>query len=344
MKGVRGRGPLARTSGPSLLALLLILGPLCAGARAQAATTPRPSEPSASVTLTALDGEKKSVTALKAEDLRLIVDGAPREILGLRSQAGLPLLLAVVIDTSASQEGVLPYTKMAAQVFVRGVMVPGFDRAAVVTFSHETTLEQALTDDVTQAREAVGRVEFVPPPGYLGRGVVVAGPPPAGAAGSTGLWDAVHLVADEVLSPAEGAGRRAVLLVTDGVDTSSRLKLDDAVRSAWKSGAAVYAVGVGDEKAFDGVDKGALRKLAERTGGRAFFPKKTDELPAIFKQIDQELRSQYVITFAAPGPARDGAFHKVKIEVAEPSLRKQGLDIAYPRGFRAGDAPAAVRK
>lgn len=332
----------ARVLGPSLFASLLVLVALCSGARAQ------PAEARVSVLFTAMGKDGSFVTTLKPEDVRLTVDGRPREVLELKRQSDLPLFIAIVIDTSNSLENVLPNAKIAAKVFVRGMMQPGVDKAAVVTFSRETTLEQSMTDDVSKVREAIDHVKFEPPAGYIGGGLVVTGPSvPPGVnvrTGSTGIWDAVYLVSDEVLSRSLGTGRRAMLLVTDGVDTSSRLKFDDAVASALQSDAAVYVLGVGDEKTYGGVDKGPLRRLAERTGGRAFFPKKMDEFTAIFTQISQELLSQYVVTFASPTAARDGSFHKVKLEVVNRELRAQGVELAHPQGFYAGNAPTAVKK
>jgi Ca-activated chloride channel family protein len=330
----------------SLLALLAALGCVVVGARAQTVgggNNARATAPRMSVLFTAMGRDKKFVTTLKPEDVRLTVDGAPREILEMKRQAELPLFIAIVIDTSASQERVLPRTKLAADVFVRGMLAEP-DRAAVVTFSGETTLEQPMTGDVSKIREAIARLKFVPPPGYFS-GILVGGSPGgAPRAGTTGIWDAVYLVSDEVLSRSLGTGRRVMMLITDGVDTSSRLKIDDAVASALQSEAVVYVVGVGDDKNFDGVEKGPVRKLAERTGGRAFFPKKVDEITDIFTQISEELVSQYVLTFADPSRARDGSFHKVKLEVTNRELHGQGVELAYPQGFYAGNAPTTVKK
>lgn len=339
----------ARALKLNVLASLLVLVPLCAGARAQTANGggAQAAGPRMSVLFTAMGKDGNFITTLKPEDVRLTVDGRPREILEMRRQTELPLFIAIVMDTSASQERLLPNTKLAAVAFVRGMMKPGVDKAAVVTFSRETTLEQSMTDDVSKVRESIDRVKYVAPSGYIGGGLVVGTPDPSAASmvtGSTGLWDAVYLVSDDVLSRSLGTGRRAMLLVTDGVDTSSRLKFDDAVSSALQSEAAVYVLGVGDDKNFDGVDKGPLRRLAERTGGRAFFPKKIDELTAIFTQISQELLSQYVVTFASPTVARDGSFHKVKVEVVNSELRGRGVELAYPQGFYSGNAPTAVKK
>lgn len=335
----------ARSLTLSTLALLLMLGCVCACAHAQAVGgSTQTNAPRMSVLFTAMDKGGKFVTSLKPEDVRLTVDGVPREVLELKRQTELPLFIAIVIDTSASQERVLPNTKLAADVFVRGMLAQQ-DKAAIVTFSGETTLEQAMTGDVAKIREAIARVKFVPPLGYFG-GVVVGKRPPSDLprAGTTGIWDAVYLVSDEVLSRSLGTGRRAMLLVTDGVDTSSRLKINDAVTSALQSEAVVYVLGVADIKNFGDVEKGPMQKLAQRTGGRAFFPKKVDELTAIFTRISEELLSQYVVTFADPSPARDGSFHKVRLELANSVLRGQGVELAYPQGFYAGNAPTAVKK
>lgn len=334
----------ARSVTFGLLSLLFVLGCVRADVRAQSGGG-QSAEPRMSVLVTAMGRDKKFVTTLKPEDVRLTVDGAPREILEMRRQTELPLFIAIVIDTSASQERVLPRTKLAADVFVRGMLAEP-DKAAVVTFAGETTLEQPMTGDVAKIREAIARIKFVPPPGYISGGIIVSGPTVGGMprAGTTGIWDAVYLVSDEVLSRSLGTGRRALLLITDGVDTSSRLKIDDAVASALQSEAVVYVIGVGDDRNFDGVEKGPVRKLAERTGGRAFFPKKVDEITSIFEQISEELVSHYVLTFADPSRARDGSLHRVKLEVANRELRGQGVELAYPQGFYAGNAPTAVKK
>ena len=224
------------------LAFLLLLAATPGVTYAQSGAPQTDAAGRVSVLFTALGRDKKFNTSLKPEDIRVSVDGAEREVSELKRQSGVPLFLAVVIDTSASQESVLPKTKMAAGVFVRGMMSPGVDEAAVVTFATDTTLEQGMTADVSKVRAAIARVRFVPPPGYVGDGVLVGSPPPGNSAG-TGVWDAVWLVSRDVMSRSLGTGRRAMLLVTDGVDTSSRVKLDEAVASALQSEVVIYAVG-----------------------------------------------------------------------------------------------------
>src|ERR1043166_2269343 len=188
-----------RGANPARLAALLLLALLPASASAQAGG----AQPNTGVRIlfTALGKDGKAVADLKPEDIRVTADGAPRQVLELRRRADVPLYLAIAIDTSASQERILPNTKAVAELFVGGVMRPGVDRVAVASFTGDLKLEQELTGDVEKVREAIARVEFVPPSGYVGNGILVGGAPPPNAAGSTAMWDAVWPVAGEVLPP-----------------------------------------------------------------------------------------------------------------------------------------------
>lgn len=327
--------------GALLGACALLFAPSHDAARARQAAA---GEGRVSILFTALGKDGKFVQGLKAEDMSVTVDGVPRTVLEMRRQTNVPLFLAVALDNSASQERLLPSTRVAADFFVRGAVVVGVDKAAVVAFGGETVLEQEVTGDVQKVREAIARVQFVPPPGYRAGGIVVGLPNDLMRAAQTGVWDAVWVISTDVLSRALGPGRRAVLLVTDGVDTSSREKLSDAVAAALQSEAVVYAVGVGDEKHFEGVDKKSLRKLAAETGGRAFFPKKVRELNDAFHRISEELTSQYVMTLGVPATPPDGSFHKVEIKLANSALRSQGVELSYPQGYYAGNRPTAVRR
>jgi VWFA-related protein len=324
------------------LAFAFVAGPLApSGARTVAPQSAQAA--SVSILLTAVDKEQKFFETLGPGDLRVEEDGAERELTGLRRQSDLPLLLAVAVDTSVSQERVLEGAKLAADVFVKRIMRPGVDKAAVVSFSGDTTLEQALTGETASVRAGIARIKLTLPAGYIGGGVIVSSRGrPLNVAGSTALWDAVWFISGDVLGRSLGTGRRALVVITDGEDTGSRAKVDEAVRGALQSEVVVYAVGIGD-KNYNGVNKGALRKLAERTGGRAFFPKQVGDLPDIFEQIQEELHTQYVLTFSTPNARRDGARHKIEVELVNPALRKQGVQIAYPHGYFAGNASDSIR-
>jgi VWFA-related protein len=305
------------------------------------------------VLFTALDRNKRFITSLRKEDVRVLEDGVPQEVSVFQRETDRPLSLAILIDTSASQERTLPEEKSAAQRFVDSVIRPSKDEVAVLSFTGEATLEQGLTGTVSRVRQAIDRVEFVPPSGYIGGGMVVGGrgqtPPISGdnqrRAGSTAIWDAVWVTTREVLFETSDKTRRAIILITDGVDTSSRLKMQEAVDSSLKTDATVYCIGIGDSFSFEGVEEGSLRKLSEQTGGRAFFPRNEDDLRSAFAQIQDDLRSQYLIAYSSTNKAKDGSFRKVQIEVTNPDLVKQNLRLTYRQGYFAQSAtPGTPRR
>ena len=290
-----------------------------------------------SVALGAVDKEGRAVEGLKPEDLRVTVEGAEQKVLSLSRRTEEPLHVVIMLDASASQEAVLPFAQEAADRLVPALLMRGgVNDAAVVSFTGDTKVVQGLTADAAAVRRAIASVEFVPPQGYIPGGIIVGNPNPNDPlmrAASTALWDSLVEVCDKVFARAKG-GRRAVVLVTDGVDTSSRVKSDKAVERLLREGVAVYGVGIGDEQSFEGVDESSVRKLSERTGGRALFPKKPRELPVAFEQIRRELlSSSYALTLAAPAPRRDGKPLKLRVEVVNPELRRQGVQLAYPQAL-----------
>ncbi|HET6891859.1 MAG TPA: VWA domain-containing protein, partial [Pyrinomonadaceae bacterium] len=137
-----------------------------------------------------------------------------------------------------------------------------------------------------------------------------------------------------VLAKADENSRRAVILLSDGDDTSSVIRRQDAIDSAVKNNVAVYSIGIGDPE-FYKVEKDSLRKLSDRTGGRAFFPRDESELQAAFRQIQEELRSQYVVGYSPKNKARDGSHRRIRMEIVNPELRKQNLQLIYRQGYYA---------
>ena len=300
------------------------------------------------ILFTAVDRNKRFVTSIKREDLRLLEDGVEQQVFTFQRETDRPLSLAILIDTSASQERTLPEEKSAAQRFVDTVIRQQKDEVAVLTFTGDATLEQGLTGSVARVRRAIDRVEFTPPSGYIGGGVIAGTPPISGdnqaRAASTAIWDAVWVTSREVLTETSDKTRRAIILLTDGVDTISRLKMSEAVDSALKADAIIYAIGIGDSFNYDGVDTGSLNKIAERTGGRAYFPRNEDDLRSAFAQIQDELRSQYLLAYSPSNKAKDGSFRQVKIEVVNPELKKQNLRLTYRQGYFARSAVEAKPK
>ncbi len=293
------------------------------------------------VLFTAQDRQRRLLTSLKQEDVRLLEDGKPQEIVAFSRQVDLPLSLAILVDTSISQERTLPEEKIAAMSFLETVIRPSKDEVAVISFTGEATLEQGMTNNLTRLRRAIERIRVATVSGHIGGGVVVGTPPISGdnqaVSGSTAIWDAVWVTSDEILGPAPERTRRAIILLTDGVNTFGKKKLDEAVQSALRAEAIIYSIGIGDDY-YGGVDKGALNKISERTGGRAYFPRDERELRQAFAQIQEEMRSQYLIAYEPTNQNRDGSYRKIDIQLTSPDLQKQKVKVSHRQGYFAKDA------
>jgi VWFA-related protein len=284
------------------------------------------------------DRHKRFISTLKPDDIRILEDGQPQQVFTFQQNTELPLSLAILVDCSASEERTLPQEKSAARDFLEAVLRPNKDEAAIVSFTGEVTLEQGFTGSMERLRHAIDRVEFIPPSGYIGGGVVVQGTPPISGtnqqlAGSTAIWDAVWATSNELLSESAEHTRRAIILLTDGDDTISQVKMADAVKRAEKADVLIYAIGIGDRYSF-GVNEGALRKITDQTGGRAYFPHNERELKEAFVQIQQDLRSQYLLAYAPSNKTRDGSYRKIQIEIVNPELYKE-LKLKYRQGYFA---------
>jgi VWFA-related protein len=295
------------------------------------------------VLFSAQDRDRRLLTDIKKEDIQILEDGVVQEIAEYGQQVDLPLSLAILVDTSASQERTLPEEKAAAKSFIDSVVRPEKDEVAIVSFTGEATLEQGMTSNVTRLARAIDRIRFIGPSGYLGGGVVVGGnipgtPPISGrnqtVQGSTAIWDAIWVTSDEILGPAPERTRRAIILLSDGVNTYGQKKLDDAIRAAQKSEAVIYSIGIGDNF-YSGVDTGALKKISERTGGRAFFPRDEADLRRAFAQIQQEMRSQYMVSYEPTNQKRDGSYRKIEIRLINPELLKQKISLTHREGYFA---------
>jgi len=299
---------------------------------------------------TAEDKHKRFISTLKQEDIRVLEDGLPQQVFTFQQNTDLPLSIAILVDTSISEERTLPEEKSAAREFLAAILRPNKDEAAIVSFTGEVTLEQGFTGSAERLRRAIDRVEFVPPAGYIGRGVVIQGspggtgtPPISGTnnqlAGSTAIWDAVWATSNELLSESAEHTRRAIILLTDGVDTSSQVKMHEAVVRAQKADALLYAIGIGERYSY-GIDEGALKKITDQTGGRAYFPRNERELREAFAQIQRDLREQYLLAYTPTNKNRDGSYRRVQIELVDPDLGKQ-LKLNYRQGYFA-KAPESV--
>jgi VWFA-related protein len=286
------------------------------------------------ILFTAQDRDRRLLTDLKKEDIRILEDGQVQEIFTFQRQTDLPLSISILIDTSASQERTLPIEKEAAKAFIGSVMRPEKDEVSVLSFTGETTLEQDLTGNISRVQRAIDRVQFVP-----AAGVAFGTPPISGsnqrAAGSTAIWDAIWITSNEVLGKSPERTRRAIILLSDGINTYGNKRFDDAIQEAIRNDAIIYCIGIGDFY-YDGVDEGTLKKISERTGGRAFIPRDDEaELRRAFAQIQTEMRSQYLIAYEPTNQKRDGSFRKIEIQPANPELAKQKIKLTHRQGYFA---------
>jgi Ca-activated chloride channel family protein len=315
---------------------------------------------------TASNKEKAFVTSLREADLRITEDGAPQKIVTFQRETDRPLSIAFLIDVSASEERTLPQEKAAARAFIESVIHSDKDQAAIIPFTGSAFLEQGLTRDVFKIYRALENVE-VALPVYLGSGRpiggIVSGPglKAIPREGTTAIWDAIAVTSTEVLarstetsttnqraefgrrdrdqSLAMHQRRRAIILLTDGEDTTSRVSRDEAIKRALDAETVIYAIGIGDNR-YEGVDHGAVNAVANGTGGRAFFPKRETDLRAAFAEIEQELRSQYLIAYSSTNKNRDGAYREMKIEITNPALQKEQLKLRHRPGYFAKPTPS----
>lgn len=287
---------------------------------------------------TAMDKQRRFITTLRAEDVRVLEDGVPQQLFTFQRETDRPLAITFLIDVSSSQETTLPDEKAAARAFIEKVVESNRDLVALVPFTGLAYLEQELTRDMLSVYRVLERID-VAVPAYLGAGRPLHGipvgpgllaPPPEG---TTAIWDAVALTSVNVLANAPGLRRRAIILLSDGIDTASRLMMKEAINRTLAAETVIYSIGIGSKR--DGIDRDALKDLAQRTGGRAFFPDKKFDLAAAFDEIERELRTQYLIAYSSTNKKRDGSYRKITIEVVNPELKKDKLEIRHRPGYYA---------
>jgi len=271
------------------------------------------------------DKKNRYINDLSKDDIEVLEDSKGQEVFSFERQTDLPITIAMLIDISGSQEWTLPEERAAGQRFFRRVLRPKKDMAAVVTFEHESVLVQDLTSDVEKLYRALDDVRLPAQSATMGRR---GGTPPINnsGVGSTAMFDSIYSVSSDLLR--REAGRRVIILVTDGADTSSSVKMREAIERTWRSEIIVYSIGIGGPM---GVDQGTLKKIAAETGGRAFFPRNEEDLDKAYAQIDEDLRSQYILAYTPANGAKDGSFRTIQVKVKN----KGDLTVRHRRGYFA---------
>ena len=334
----------------SLASLIRVVVALCfissvvANTHAQSAPAPQDDEvirvdsDLTNLFFTATDKQRRFITTLREADVQIVEDGVTQQIVLFQRETDRPVSLAFLIDVSASEARTLGQLKAAARSFIEAVIRSKDDEGAIIPFTERAFLEQPFTRNLLNLYHVLSQVD-VALPLYFGLGKpiggIASGPgmsvPPQG---TTAIWDAIAVTSSEVMSQRSGSRRRAIILLTDGRDTSSRLKKNIAIERAIAAETVIYAIGIGDDK-LEGVDKSSLHNIAEATGGRAFFPKKDPDLTSAFTEIESELRSQYLIAYSSTNKNRDGAFRQTRVEVVNPELRPQQLKLRHRPGYYA---------
>jgi VWFA-related protein len=272
---------------------------------------------------------------LTKDEFEIAEDGKPQTVKYFNAESNLPLTLGILIDSSGSQLRVLDMEKEVGGAFLKQILTDK-DLAYVMDFNVDAELVQDYTRDVHRLQAALNKVKINtgfttgPIPGAGG------GPVPTAPSRGTVLYDAVYLSAHDML--AKEVGRKAMILLTDGEDEGSQLKIKDAIEAAQKADSMVYVLLCAD-RGFYGSQgafysgEGEMRKLTEQTGGRVInVGNKFDKLREAFDQIAAELRSQYNIGYTPTNTKLDGTYRKLEIK------NKQNYKIQARAGYYAGKA------
>lgn len=285
----------------AIAVLLVLSGSLSAGqARQNDPFKIRVAVDLVSVNFSAMDSKGRMIPGLTAEDFTVDEDGKEQEIRLFAREQELPLTLALVVDISPSVANVFEQEKRTASAFLESV-VGRRDLALVISFAQFATLVQDFTEDLPRLTKAVNGLSL--------------------SNNGTSLYDAVFLAADEKLS--RETGRKAIVLLSDGDDTTSEFTLSKAMIAVQKSNAVLYAIS-------NAGNSSTMRRMAEESGGAFFRVRKADEFEKVFQQIALELRSQYSLSYQSTNQVRDGAFRRIKI-----TPRNSDVKVRARRGYYA---------
>ena len=246
---------------------------------------------------------------LTKDEFEVLEDGKPQTIKYFSAETNLPLTLGLLIDSSGSMQRMLDTEKVVAADFLRQVITEK-DLAFIISFDISVDLLQDLTSDVHLLDAGLKRAHInveVASGGIPGLG---QGPVPISHPKGTLLNDGVYLASTEMLG--KQVGRKAMVLLTDGEDEGSRLKLRDAIEAAQKADAICYVLLLHDPQYPAGT--GEMRQLSEATGGRVIEVNNPNKIGDAFRQISSELRSQYSLGYTPDNEKRDGSFRKIEIK------------------------------
>jgi VWFA-related protein len=263
-------------------------------------------------------------------DFEILEDGKPQTIKYFTAESNLPLTLGILIDSSGSQMRVLEMEKEVGGAFLNDILRDK-DEAFVIGFDVNVDLLQDFTNDIHRLKAALNKTKINTGGGGGSLPGLGGGPIPTSNPRGTLLYDAVYLAAHDEL--AHEVGRKAMILLTDGEDQGSQLRVKDAIEAAQKSDSIVYVLLIADRGFYGGFGYSGdseMKKLATETGGRVIeVGNKFDKLKDAFDQIARELRSQYNLGYTPTNSTQDGTFRKIELR------SKQGYKIQSRSGYYA---------
>jgi Ca-activated chloride channel family protein len=259
-----------------------------------------------SLNVTVTDGTARYITDLTADDFNVFEDGVKQDVTFF-NRTNLPIALALLLDTSASMDAKLPTAQEAAIGFAKRLRPQ--DLAEVIDFDSRVVVLQPFTNGAADLEQAIHKTS---------------------AGGSTSIYNAVYIALKDlkkiVAKNTEEIRRQAIVVLSDGEDTSSLLPFEEVLDLAKRSETAIYAIGLRTPEGPGTTTKGfkeaefVLRQFAQETGGRAFFPSQLADLANIYGQISDELSSQYTVGYTSKNGRRDGSWRRVVVRVARPNL------------------------
>lgn len=253
--------------------------------------------------------------SLNKDEFSVSEDGQPQNIKYFKAESNLPLTIGILLDTSFSQDRVLPIEKEVGAQFLQRLLRKE-DEAFLISFDVNVDLLQDFTNSSRDIRKGMDAAKINGGGNIGGLPGIGQGPVPINNPKGTLLYDAVYLAAHDKLS--SEVGRKALILLTDGEDQGSQLKLRDALEAAQKSDVILYTLLISDRGVSMGTGEGLMRKLCEETGGRVInVGNNQEKLQKAFDQISDELRSQYSIGYTPTNGKHDGGFRKVEIKTKE---------------------------
>lgn len=280
--------------------------------------------------------DKKGVliNSLTKDDFELYEDGQLQEIKYFTRQADLPLTIGLLVDTSISQQRLVDIERQAGYRFFDKILRQKKDLAFLMSFDVDVELLQDLTDSRTLLNEGLQTLEV-----QTGSFGVTPGPvPQSGRPPGTVMYDSIYLAASEMLKPQ--VGRKAVVLISDGNDFGSKLNDDEAVEAALKSDVIIFAVRYFDREFYfrsgtmaGGGGSGALRRLAQQTGGATYEVSRKRKLDDILDEINEAIRNQYSIGYTPARDTSESGFREIELRVKRKGYKVQAREGYYPEAL-----------